>query len=66
MTDEDANGIVVRKTLGLKLTIRCDFCGKKAEYAWMLFESSDGKNHICDECVSEMMQVMCDRMVDGE
>lgn len=45
-------------TRGLQFTARCDFCGKSAKYIWLLFESADGKKHICNECVYEMMKTM--------
>ena len=52
------SGITVTKTRGLRFVARCDFCGKNAESVWLLFESSDGKNHICNECVQEMIETM--------
>ena len=53
------SGMKCIKTRGLKFVARCDFCGKAAEYVWLLFESADGKNHICNECVQEMTETMC-------
>ena len=54
--------INVMKTRGMRFVARCDFCGKSAEYVWLLFESNDGKNHVCNECVSAMRQVMSDEL----
>lgn len=63
MTD---SGISVTQTRGLRLTVRCDFCGRSAEYAWLLFQSADGKNHVCNDCVCRMMQAMYDKMEEIE
>ena len=52
------SGTTCTMTRGLQFIARCDFCGKKSEYVWLLFESGDGKNHICNECVQEMMETM--------
>lgn len=56
------SGITAIETRGLKFTARCDFCGKSAEYAWLLFESRDGKNHVCNDCVCAMCQAMSDKL----
>ena len=56
------SGITVTETRGLRFVARCDFCGTSAEYAWLLFESSDGKNHICNECLMKMFHHMCDEL----
>jgi hypothetical protein len=53
------SGIKCYSSCGLRFVAKCDFCGKSAEYVWLLFESSDGKNHICNECVQDMMETMC-------
>lgn len=55
---------IMTRNSELRFTARCDFCGKGAEYVWLLFESADGKNHICSECVHEMMETMY-RIADG-
>lgn len=52
-------------TRGLRFVAKCDFCGKSSEYVWLLFESRDGKNHICNECVQAMVETMY-RIADGE
>ena len=59
------SGITCIESRGLRYVARCDFCGKAAEYVWLLFESADGKNHICNECVQEMMETMC-CVADGD
>ena len=45
-------------TSELRFTAKCDFCSKSADYLWLLFESQDGTNHICNECVDKMMETM--------
>lgn len=56
------NEINAIKTRGMRFMARCDFCGKGAEYVRLLFENYNGKNHVCNECVSAMMQVMSDEL----
>lgn len=63
MTDSNT-GTTVMQTRGLKLMVRCDFCGQSAEHVWLLFQSADGKNHVCNDCVCKMMQAMYDKMED--
>lgn len=35
---------------------RCDYCG--AGEGGYLFESPDGKRHVCDECVEKMARTL--------
>jgi len=46
------------KTRGLRIDEKCDFCGKAAEYVWIMVESDDGKARACDECVCAMYQAL--------